>query len=145
MRPRTAPAALAAALLLLAAAAGCEDKAARKSTSKHLLALQHRFWRQSRETLRTEQPNLGPVMAVAGMVGERTRLRIVRDYTAANKDEVLAALDAISAAYQAEVLSKLETGPHTARLKAGVTVAQLRAAFDKIDKDYRKFEAMTTP
>jgi len=144
MRPRTALAALASALLL-AAAAGCEDPAARKSTSKHLLALQHRFWREAREDLRSDKPNLGAVMAVAGMVGERTRLRIVRDYTAANKDEVLAALDAIRDAYQAQVLAKLDAGEYAVRLKPGVTVAQLRDAFDKIDVDYRKFEAMTTP
>ena len=139
----------APALLVMAVGAltlvGCDDPVERISSSEHLLALQHKVWANARETLKTDSPRLPLLTAVGSMIGQRTRLRVENDYEGDNKAEVLARLDEIGKAYLAEIIGKLETTERGVQLKPGVTLAQLRQSFDRLDVEYRKFEAMTTP
>ena len=134
-------------LVLTAAAAllgGCSGDAAKKvSSGEYLLALQHKTWTNARETLKTGKPALTVLTAAGTMVCGRTRARLEKDYHEANRAEVLAKLDEIGKAYLRGVMPKLAADGNGVRLRPGVTLAQLRQAFDTIDVEYRKFEEMT--
>jgi len=145
MSPSLTTPMLLAVAVVGATLVGCDDPVERISSSEHLLALQHKVWANARETLKTDQPRLPLLTAAGSMVGQRTRLRVERDYEEDNKAEVLARLDEIGKAYLTEVIGKLETTERGVQLKPGVTLAQLRASFERLDVEYRKFEAMTTP
>jgi len=139
--PRTAWILLAA----LSAAGGCEDKVETLSSPRHLLDLQHEIWHSARQSLASEKPKLNLLASAAGMLGQRTRRRIKKDYAGANKAEVLAKLDALSRAYFAEVMSKLRMTEAGAALAPGASLEDVRRAFARIDPAYRQFEAMTAP
>lgn len=133
-----------AAGLAVLAAGGCKDKAKSLSDSDYLLGVQHEAWRNSRETLQTPQPELGWLGSVNNLLNGRTPRRVKKDYTGANKAEVLAKLKTLGEAYEAEVVSKLDFRQPQVRLKPGVTIEQVRDAFMKLDGRYRELEAMTT-
>ncbi len=135
------------ALAVMAATTiGCDDPVAELSSGEHLLDMQNKLWAKSRETLKTEKPRLALLTAVAGYVGERTRLRLEMDYHEDNRDEVLAKSKAIGKAYFATIMPKLQhKADRGVGLRPGVTLAQLREAFEAIDVEYRAFEAMTAP
>ena len=141
---RTTPGLLALAVVA-AALIGSDDPAEEISSGEHLLALQHKVWANARETLKTDSPHLPLLTAVGSMVGERTRLRLETDYEEDNRAEVLAKLKTIGKAYLADVMTKLEATERGVQLRPGVTLAQLRQSFDRIDVEYHKFEAMTAP
>jgi len=125
---------------------GCRGDPAKKvSSGKYLMALQNKTWTNARATLKTDRPVLTVLMAAGTMVCGRTRARLEKDYHEPNRAEVLAKLDEIGQAYLREVMPKLEADGNGVRLRPGVTLAQLRQAFDAVDVEYRKFEAMVQP
>ena len=126
------------------ALAGCKDKAKEMSTADHLLGRQHRNWAQARETLRSAEPDTELVRAAGGLLG-RTVRRMKKDYAGPNKEEAIAKLEQLAGRYDAEIAPKLTMSAPRAVLVAGVTMDELRAAFDKLDEEYRAFEALTTP
>ena len=141
MRIRTAILAACATLAL----AGCEDKAARLSSSEHLLARQHEVWRNARESLRSSEPNLMYLRSIHIFLRGRTRRRIEKDYTGPDKQEVLDALDALKADYEAKIMSRIDARSFQVTLRPGVTLGEIRAAFEKLDESYGELEAMTAP
>ena len=126
----------------LLAAAGCKDKTQEISRPEYLLAHQHRFWKMARETLHSDQPDLYVLVTIEEFLGYRTPRRVKKAYDGADKTEVLARLDALWTAFDAEVLSRLDRSLGLVRLKQGVTMDELRKAFDRVDSEYRTFEAM---
>ena len=135
-----------AAVVLAACAtlalAGCEDKAKKLSSSEHLLAKQHEAWRNARESLRSSNPNLMYLRSVHIFLRGRTRRRVEKDYTRPDKQEVLAALDALKATYEADIMSRIDARSFQVTLRPGVTLAEVREAFEKSDAQYRRLEAM---
>ncbi|KKM16439.1 hypothetical protein LCGC14_1685790, partial [marine sediment metagenome] len=97
----------AAAVCLGLLCVGCRDKVKDISNSSHLLDMQHKLWEKTRQTLESSQPNLQYVPAVYKYLRIRTRRRVEKDYTGSNKQQVLAALDAIRKRYESEILSKV--------------------------------------
>ena len=139
-RPRVwALVALAAGLAL----AGCKDEIKELSKAKRLLARQHMHWNNVRESLKTDEPNLESIRVVGMLLTGRTKRRVKKEYRGADKAEIMQRLDALSAAYQERVISKVHVTTPKVVLRRGVTVAQLREAFNSLDEDYRALEAMT--
>lgn len=140
-RPRVwAIAALAAGLAL----AGCKDKMKELSSAKRLLARQHKHWKRARESLKTDQPDLESIRMVSMLLTGSTKRRVKKEYRGADKAEIMAKLDALSAAFQERIISKVDVTAPKVVLRRGVTMEQLRAAFDSLDEDYRALEAMTS-
>ena len=130
---------VAAALVLC----GCRDKARQLSSAEHILAKQHEVWHNARESIRSAQPNLDYIRSVHIFLRGRTRRRVEKEYTGPNKQDILAQLDALKAAYETHVLSKIVAESYAVRLKPGVTLEDVRGAFDKLDEQYRRFQALT--
>jgi len=140
-RPRVwALVALAAGLAL----AGCKDKMKELSSAERLLARQHKAWNNAREAFKADQPNLEYIRSVSMLLTGRTKRRVKKDYRGADKAEIMAKLDALSAAYQERVMPKVDVTTPKVVLRRGVTMEQLRAAFESLDEDYRALEAMTS-
>lgn len=131
------------AVCMLSGLCGCADKAEQLSSSSHLLARQHEVWRRARESLASPSPNLMYLRSVHIFLRGRTRRAVEKDYARPNKEQVLAKLDALKAAYEAEIMSKVAPGSFEVRLRSGVALADVRAAFEKLDGPYRELEAMT--
>jgi len=139
-RPRVwALVALAAGLAL----AGCKDKIKELSSAKRLMARQHKAWNNAREAFKADQPNLEYIRVVNMFLTGRTKRRVKKEYRGADKAEIMAKLEALNAAYQERVISKVDVTGAKVVLRQGVTIAQLREAFNSLDEDYRAFEAMT--
>lgn len=130
-------------LLALLAVAGCRDEVARISGSDYMLGLLHRYWGEARQTLQTDQPDLSIFSVVDINLKGRVLRSVEKSYSGDNKAEVVAALESITAAFYAEITPKLTARDRRLAVADGVTIEQFRAAFDKIDQDYRKFQAMT--
>jgi len=140
-RPRVwALIALAAGLTL----AGCKDKMKELSSAERLLARQHKAWNNAREAFKADQPNLEFVRVVDMLLTGRTKRQVEKKYRGAAKAEIIERLDALSAAYQERVVSKVDVTTPKVVLRRGVTMEQLRAAFESLDADYRALEAMTS-
>jgi len=125
--------------------AGCsrDDETRKLLAADRTLATQHRIWRKTRQSLNSEKPNLNLIRSVAIYLCKRTRGRVAKNYAGPDKQEVLARLDALKAAYEAKVLSLIDRRSYEVVLKPGVTSRQVRDAFMEIDRDYRALEAMT--
>ena len=138
----------ASVILLLSLAAiacvagGCKDRIKEISTPEALLKRQHEIWAAARQSLRTDRPNLNLLRSLHKFLCYRTPRRVDKAYTGADKAEVLARLRTLGNAYIEGVYSKLDLTGGQVRLKRPVTVEQLRAAFDKLDPDYRAFQSM---
>ena len=66
-----------------------------------------------------------------------------KDYSGPNKEQAIAKLEAIRDGFQAEIMPKLVLdNPGQVTLKPGATLEQIRLAFDKLDEQYRDFQAM---
>ena len=137
--------AILAALLVvsLLAPAGCKNKAKDISTPKYLLARLHEHWKAARETLESDQPNLGVLRTVNHFLRFRVPRRIEKQYGGRDKQQVLAKLRELGKAYRDQVQMKLDTRGNEVRLAPGVTLEQLRQAFAKLDEQYREFESLT--
>lgn len=122
-------------------AAGCGGGAKSASSSKYLLDLLHQAWLNSRQALQAENPNLNPLGGVHRMLQRSTR-RARKGYSGPNKEDVLARLAALQEAYEKQVASKLDLRSPVVQLRRGATVAEVKAAFMALDKDYRQIEAM---
>ena len=129
-------------LLALLAVAGCGDEVEHISGSDYMLSLLHRYWNEARQTLQTDQPDLSIFSVIDINLKGRVLRSVEKSYSGDNKAEA-AALESITAAFYAEITPKLTARDRSLALADGVTIEQLRAAFDKIDQDYRKFQAMT--
>ena len=135
------------ALAVLAASlalAGCKDEMQELSSAKRLLSRQHKNWNKVRESLKTDQPDLEAIRVVSMLLTGQSKRRVEKEYRGANKAEIIQRLDALSAAFQKRVVSKVDITAPKAVLRQGVTVAQLREAFNSLDEDYRALEAMTS-
>ena len=132
------------ALLGVAALGGCRDRVKEISSSRHLLDHQHKLWARAEETLRSDSPNLEFFRALQPYINARTRRRVLKDYTASDRQQLLDKLDAVKEAYNARIVSLLDMGANV-RLRGGVTMEQLREAFRAVDGEYRGLKAMTTP
>ena len=133
-------AALAAGLAL----AGCKDEIKDISGAKHLLARQHKAWKNAREAFEADEPNLGYLRVVNMLLYGRTKRRVKKEYGGADKAEIMERLDALSAAFQERVIPKLNLNGPKVVLRRGVTMDELRQAFESLDADYRALEAMTS-
>ena len=131
-----------AVLVAALALAGCGDEAEEISNLDYLLPRQHALWEKARRTLASEQPNLNLLRSLEMYLAVRTPRRLDREYDGANKEQVLAKLAELTRAYQAEVLSKLVLQNPQVTAKAGVTIEQIRAAFEGLEADYQAFKAM---
>jgi len=122
---------------------GCRDETRRISSADYLLARQHKVWESAAKSLRSDRPNLNLLRSLDMRLDDTIR-RMERkgDYTGADKDKVLAKLKEIRAAYKAQVASKLDFSPTDVALKSGVTLDQLREAFEGLQKDYQQLLAL---
>ena len=148
---RTPPLRIAAAALALAgmlAPAGCsrrKEQARRVSSARYLLDLQHKVWRNARQTLHSDRPNINKVAVVYSLLADRTRRRVEADYTGPDKAELLDRLDRLAKAYRDKVIAQLDMTGAVPALRAGVSADDVRKAFMEIDPDYRRLEAMSAP
>ncbi len=131
--------ALAAGLAL----AGCKDKLKELSSAERLMARQHKAWNNAREAFKADQPDLGYIRVVNMLLTGRTKRQVKKKYRGADKAEIMERLDALSAAYKERVISKVDVTGAKVVLRQGVTIAQLREAFNSLDEEYRALEAMT--
>ncbi|KPK79406.1 MAG: hypothetical protein AMJ81_13290 [Phycisphaerae bacterium SM23_33] len=131
------------AVLGLLALPGCRGKTTSISNSDYLLGLLGEAWNNARESLQSDQPNLDLLRSVHVLLTQRAPSRLPKDYQGSNKQQVLDKLKALGDAYTAEVASKMDFLSQRVRLKEGVKLEHVRAAFMKLDKDYRELEAMT--
>ena len=136
---------VALAAILLIGPVGCKDEATEMSKADTLLADQHEVWEGARETLHSGQPNLEMLRSVSMYIGGRTLKRVKKDYTGANKEEVIAKLEELKKAYEEKVASKVTMRSPMLQLKPGVTLEDVRKAFDELDGEYRAFQALTAP
>ena len=145
MRRRLRPSGLMVAVMALGAAAmaGCKDKAEEISGARSYLDDQHSAWRRARESLHSEKPNLELLRVVGFNFSGPMGRRLKQDYRGPNKGEVLKRFDALNTTYLAQITSKLDRRSAIARLRQGVTIEQVRQAFDAMDDDYRAFEELT--
>ncbi len=144
----SAPACPAAALavmtlLTLLALTGCKDRAEEISRPEYLLARQHKIWAQARESVHSDRPNLDIFRYVHRFLCYRTPRRVEKAYDGSDKEELLAKLRAVGQAYEKHVHAMLDLTGGRVGLIRGVTIEQLRQAFDKVDEEYRQLEAMT--
>ena len=130
--------------LLLAAAAGCKSAPEKLAAPDKLLARQHLLWRNARQTLAADKPNLMLLRSVEIYLCARTRSSVEAHYEGPDKEEILERLAALRQAYRAKVLSLVDPRSFAVRLKPGVTLERVRDAFMEVDKDYRQFEQLTT-
>lgn len=139
-RPRVwALVALAAGLAL----AGCKDKMKELSSAKRLMSRQHMHWKNVRESLKTDEPNLESIRVVSMLLIGQTKRQVKKKYRGADKAEIMAKLDALSAAFQEHIIPKVDVTAPKVVLREDVTIDQLREAFNSLDEDYRALEAMT--
>ena len=139
---------LAAGVLAGAGLAGCDDRkrqADELSSYDYILGLQHKYWNQARQSLQSDQPNLDLLRAVERLLSGRSMRSVQSNYDRPNKKAVIASLEAIQKAFSEEISPKVDTRSPKVQLRPGVTLGQLREAFERLDKDYRPFEAMTAP
>ena len=134
---------MAAAALACCALVGCRDEADELSSSEYVLGLQHKYWRMARQSLKSDRPNLDLLRAVERSLSGRSLRAVEQSYPRANKQEVMAKLKSISAAYAAEVLPKVDTRSPKVRLRPGATLQQVREAFAQVDIQYQELEALT--
>ncbi|KPK86662.1 MAG: hypothetical protein AMJ81_00665 [Phycisphaerae bacterium SM23_33] len=134
----------AAAALSALAAVGCKKDVESISNSDYLLGLQHKAWKNARESFQSGQPQLGELRTIQRLLCVRTPRRIKKDYQGSNKQQVLDKVNSIARKYQAEVASKLDMAGNVVRLAPGVKVEQVKEAFMKLDEEYRQLEAMAT-
>jgi hypothetical protein len=143
MRPRHRNI-LSVALLAFMVLPGCKsDEAKRLSDHRYVVGLQHQYWRQARQSLLSEQPNLDLLRAIERSLSGRAWRSIELTYEGPHKQELLDALKDVQAAYHDEVLAKVDTRNPRVALRAGVTLQQLRDAFARVDERYRRLEALT--
>ena len=84
MRPLAAiPAALALAVLL--APCGCEDKTEKITTPAYMFELLSKRWSEAKQTLQSDQPNLGVFRTIDHLLRFRLPRRIQKAYTGGNK------------------------------------------------------------
>ena len=139
-RPRVwALAALAACLAL----AGCKDKLKELSSAERLMSRQHKAWNNAREAFKADQPNLEYIRVVNMLLTGQTKRQVKKKYRGSDKAEIIQRLDALSAAFQKRVVPKIDVTAPKVVLREGVTMDQLREAFDSMDEDYLALEAMT--
>ncbi len=107
-------------------------------------ARQHLLWRNARETLASDKPNLMLLRSVEIYLCARTLSAVDAHYEGPDKEEILKQLTSLREAYRGKVLSLVDPRSFAVRLKSNVTMGQLRDAFMEVDKDYRRFEQLTT-
>ncbi len=144
----SAPACSAAAVaivsvLTLLALTGCKDRAKEISRPEYLLTKQHEIWAQARESVHSDRPNLDIFRYVHRFLCYRTPRRVEKAYDGRDKQELLARLRAVGQAYEKHVHAMLDLTGGRVGLVRGATIEQLRQAFDKVDEEYRRLEAMT--
>ena len=133
---------LVAAAAALPGLAGCTGEKEQKSTATYLLDRQHGIWDNVRETLQSDSPNWN-LLRTLNRAMTQTLNRLDKDYAKPNKDEVRAKLEAIQKAFEEQVCSKADLSKAKATPKKGVKPEEIRAAFDKLDKDYQQLKEMT--
>ena len=126
----------------LIALAGCKDEAASISSPDALLGRQHKVWNNAREALRADRPDALELIRSVQARLFASRRRVKMQYAAANKEEVLNKLKSISDGYEAEIAPKLTLGAPKVALVPPATMADVRAAFEKLDEEYKQLEAM---
>lgn len=120
---------------------GCKDKAKELSAANAQLARQHKVWNNALASLRSEEPNLELVRAAEGLL-LRTHRRVGMDYPGANRQEVLDKLKGIADRFAAEVAPKVNLGAPLVVLRPGVTMDEVRDAFEKLNEEYQELVAM---
>lgn len=142
MRPRAAiPAALLLTVLL--AQVGCKDKAEKITSPAYMLDLLSKRWAEARQTLQSDQPNLGVFRAVDHLLRFRLPRRIKKAYSGDDKQQLLERLRELGRAYRDQIQSRLDMRGNEVRLAPGVTLEQLRQAFAGLHEQYRQIESMT--
>jgi hypothetical protein len=137
-----ASAVLTLAALAVLATAGCRREVDRISSSDYMLDLLVGYWRRAREALKSEKPDLASFRAIQTNLRGRVQASVEAGYTGPNKQAVVDKLKVITAAYRAEVLTRLDTGSRVVQLRQGVKLADLRKAFEKVDREFRELEAL---
>ena len=133
-----------AALAACLALAGCKDEMRELSSAERLMSRQHKAWNNAREAFKADPPNLEYIRVVNMLLTGRTKRQVEKKYHGEDKAEIIQRLDALSAAFQERILPKIDVTAPKVVLRQGVTIAQLREAFDSMDEDYRALEAMTS-
>jgi hypothetical protein len=121
---------------------GCKDKVEEISSCDYLLGRQHGNWRAARETIATDSPDLERVRT-AGILLRRVHDRIDTDYSGPDKEQVKAKVEQLAELFDGEIASRLNMRSPRAALAPGATIQDLRAGFEKVDKEYRVLEEMT--
>ena len=130
-------------LLAVSALAGCGDEVKRISGSNFMLDLLHKQWTEARAALQGDQPDLNLLRPIELNLRGRVLRSVEKSYSGDNKQEVINALKSVTAAFRSEIMTKLEPAGRTVQLASGVTLEQLRAAFNKVDEQYRRLRAIT--
>jgi hypothetical protein len=123
--------------------AGCKDKAEDISSSEHLLARQHQVWEDALETLGSSNPNYNLVAAAGGRL-RRTLLRVEKDYTGGNKEQVIAKLQDLADKFDAAIAPKLTMTRPQVVLQPDVTAQELKTAFEKLAGEYEQLKTLTS-
>ena len=126
-------------------AAGCGESAEDVSNSAYLLGLLQQSWNGAQRSLKSQNPDLDLLRAIHVLLSKRTPRRVRKDYTGANKQEVLAKLESLRDAYEARIVPKLNLRSPQVQLRSGATLEEVRKAFVELDPQYREIEAMAMP
>ncbi len=122
--------------------AGCGNEPERVSNSNYLLELLDRTWDNALQSLRSGNPNLDFIRSLDILLATRLVRRMNKDYEGADKEQAIAKLEALRDAFQAKVVSLVDLSAPTATLRPGVTIEQVRFAFEKLIPDYQAFQAL---
>jgi len=132
-------------IALAGAVGGCGEDREDISSAEYLLSRQHQAWRNARETLKTDSPNMQQLYALHQLLCRRTPRIIEKKYAGDDREAVLAKIRAIADRYEAEIAAKLTLTPREVVLAPGASLDDIRRVFEELDKDYRELEAMTSP
>lgn len=122
--------------------AGCGPRAEDVSNSEYLLGLLQAKWRAVRSDLPGDTPDLNVLRSIRDLLSGRVARRIRKDYSGANKQQVLVKLEALRRAYDMGISSRLDYREPLVRLRQGATLDQIRTAFTELDKQYQEIEQM---
>ena len=122
--------------------AGCGSGAEEVSNSEYLLGLLRAKWQAVRSDLPGSQPDLNVFRSIHDLLSRRVSQRIEKDYNAANKQQVLAKLEALRQGYEAGISARLDYQSPAVRLRSGATLDQIRKAFAELDVQYVEIERL---
>ena len=121
---------------------GCKDSAEDVSNSRYVLGLLTEAWQTAHQSCQAGSPNLEALRSVHVLLCQRVPRRVEKDYSGSDKQEVLAELQRLAEAYEAQVASKLVLTGDKVALRSGVAPEDVRSAFMGLEEDYRKLQAI---